>query len=197
MNTLQSTRRFHFLGLFALMVSLALGSFWLVEAMRRNTDDLIPNGERIDPDLYVEKFNYVKIGETGEALYHVSGDRLTHNPKDDTYDVAHPVVFNLKNNETPTTVRSDRAKVNNDGSKIHMYDDVQMHRPASKKSEELDVKSSYMLVLPDDEIAQTDKEVNIMLGKSILIGTGMVSNNATRELTLMSKVHGTYQAPVR
>jgi lipopolysaccharide export system protein LptC len=39
--------------------------------------------------------------------------------------------------------------------------------------------------------------VEITLGQSKLTGTGMMANNATRELRLTSNVHGTYQASAR
>jgi lipopolysaccharide export system protein LptC len=52
-------------------------------------------------------------------------------------------------------------------------------------------------VLPDDDVVQTDKPVEITMGQSKLNGTGMFANNATRELRLSSNVHGTYQARVR
>jgi lipopolysaccharide export system protein LptC len=44
---------------------------------------------------------------------------------------------------------------------------------------------------------KTDKPVVITTGQAKLTGTGMVANNATRELHLTSNVHGTYQAPAR
>ena len=40
-------------------------------------------------------------------------------------------------------------------------------------------------------------QAEITLGRSVLTGVGMLANNATREFRLMSKVHGTYQPPVR
>ncbi len=49
--------------------------------------------------------------------------------------------------------------------------------------------------MPDDDVMQTDKPVEIILGSSRLTGTGMVANNATRQLHLSSNVHATYQPP--
>jgi lipopolysaccharide export system protein LptC len=54
-----------------------------------------------------------------------------------------------------------------------------------------------MLLLPDEDVMQTDKPVEILFGQSKLTGTGMFANNATRELRVSSNVHGTYQVPAR
>jgi lipopolysaccharide export system protein LptC len=52
-----------------------------------------------------------------------------------------------------------------------------------------------MLVLPDDDVVQTNKPVEIALGTSVLTGTGMYVNNATREFKLMHKVRGVFYPP--
>lgn len=198
MNDARGARRFRLAMIMALMIALALGSFWLLEVMRRSSGDFVPNVARTEPDFYVEKFSYVKVSKTGDSRYHISGARLTHNPQDDSYDIELPVINNNGNgNAAPMTVRAERARVESDNSKVHLYENVQMDRPASANSEPLHVSSEYMLVLPDDDVVQTDKPVQITMGQSKLNGTGMFANNATREFRLSSNVHGTYQARVR
>jgi lipopolysaccharide export system protein LptC len=168
-----------------------------LEVIRRSADDYSPTAARTAPDFYIDNFSYVKMTDTGAAHYHVSGDKLTHNPQDDSYDVLHPVMKSLTPDRPPTTLRSDRAQINSDGSRMHMYDNVHLDRPATPRSERLQVQSEYMLVLPDDEVAETDKPAHITLGESTLTGVGMYVNNATRELRLASNVQGTYRAPAR
>jgi lipopolysaccharide export system protein LptC len=198
MSPTQSTRRFRLVAILALMIALALGSFLVLEVMRRSAADFVPNIARSEPDFYVENFSYVKMSSTGEARYHISGTRLTHNPKDDSYDIQQPLLSNLStSNPAPTTLRAEHARVDSDYSKVHLYDNVHMNRPASPTTEPLHVKSEYLLVLPDDDVVQTDKPVDITLGRSTLTGSGMFINNATREFRLSSNVHGTYQAPTR
>lgn len=197
MNDARTAQRFRLAVILALLMALGLGSFWLYEIMRRATDEALPNSARKEPDFYVENFSYIKISPTGKAQYHVSGSRLTHNPQDESYDMVLPVVRNVNNTAPPMTIRSERATANNDNSELHLYDNVHLDRPASPQNEALHVTSEYMLVLPDDDIVKTDKPVEITLGTSKLTGTGMLANNATRELHLANNVHGTYQAPAR
>lgn len=179
------------------LVVLALASFWLYEVMRRATDTVVPNPERNEPDFYVEKFSYVKLSKTGAAQYHLAGERLTHNPQDDSYDIVKPVVSNIRNADAPMTIHAERARVNSDNSQVHLYENVRMDRPASATTEPIRIRTEYMLVLPDDDVMKTDKPVEIITDRATLKGTGMVANNATREFNLTSKVHGTYQAAAR
>lgn len=189
--------RFRIAALLLPMIALALGSFWLLEVMRRDSGDAGPGAARTEPDFYVENFNYVKLARNGKVEYHFSGERLTHNPQDDSYDIRHPVVVSVGNGPAPMTMRSERAHVNSDSSQVHLHDNVHMDRPASQDSVHMHMTSEYLLVLPDDDVMRTDKPVQINYDKSVLNGTGMFVNNATREFKLASNVHGTYQAPAR
>lgn len=197
MNGTRSAWRFRILTILALMIALALGSFWLLEVMRRAINDFVPKATRSEPDFYVENFNYVKLSPSGQVQYHFAGARLTHNPQDDSYDVQQPVVSSVSPQRAPMTMRSERAHVNSDNSRIQMYDNVHIDRPASEQSGHLHITSEYMLLLPDDDVMETDKPVVITLDQSRLTGTGMFADNATREFSLASNVHGTYQAPPR
>lgn len=197
MNNTRAARRFRLTMLLALLIALALGSFWLYEVMRRAADDAEPERVRKEPDFYVENFSYIKMGPSGKAQYHFSGARLTHNPQDDSYDIAQPVVNNLDSAKPPMTIRSQRATLNNDNSEVHLYDNVRLDRPASPANEAMQVRSEYLLLLTEEDVVKTDRPVDITMGQSKLTGTGMVANNATRELHLTSNVHGTYQAPAR
>lgn len=198
MSDVRATRRFRLLMIMAPMIALALGSFWLLEVMRRGSEDFIPNSDRTEPDFYVEKFSYAKMSKTGEVQYQMSGARLTHNPQDDSYDIQQPVVRKLgSSNQAPMTVSAERGHVNSDNTKVDLHDNVRMDRPASPGSERLQVKSEHLVVLPDEDVIRTDKPVEITVGQSKLSGVGMYANNATRELRMSSNVHGTYQAPAR
>ncbi len=179
------------------LIALTLGSFWLYQVMNRATEDMLPKQQRSEPDFYVEKFSFVKMGEDGKAQYHFSGARLTHNPLDDSYDVTLPVLNNLGDGKGSTTIRAERASINSDYSRVQMFDNVQMDRPATANSEAFHAHSEYLLALPDDDVLETPDPVEITQGLAHLTGTGMHLNNSTREFSLASKVRGTYQAPRR
>jgi lipopolysaccharide export system protein LptC len=197
MKDRRSIWQFRVLAISIPLIALALGSFWLLEVMRRSASDFFPAPQRSEPDFYVENFNYVKIAKSGKAEYHFSGDRLTHNPQDDSYDIVRPVVRSLSDEETPTVMYADRGRISDNNSEVHMYDNVHVDRQASGTSEHMHLESDYMLLLPDADVMKTHRPVVITVGESVLTGTGMVANNATRQYRLASNVHGTYQVPPR
>ena len=184
-------RRFGALPLLLLAAVLALGSFWLLEVMRKSGKETGPSAARVDPDYYVENFNFVRLSATGEAQYNISGKRMVHNPADDTHTVELPVINSLSRERPPMTARADRARIEPDATRVHMYDKVRIDRPKTPTSTLFHLESDYLLVLPDEDIMRTDKPVRMTLGDSQLNGTGMVANNATGEVQLASRVQAT------
>lgn len=195
MNAARSATRFRLAVILALSAALALGSFWVLEVMRRAVDVANPTTPSSEPDYYVENFNFQRMSKTGEARYNISGKRLTHYPADDSHLIEQPVVHSLSTERPAITGTADRAIVDNTSSKLHLYDNVHIDRPATASDQHFHLTSNYLLLLPDEDIMQTNQPAVITLGESTLRGSGMWANNATRELRLSGNVHATYQAP--
>ncbi|HEX2604453.1 MAG TPA: LPS export ABC transporter periplasmic protein LptC [Oxalicibacterium sp.] len=178
--------------LIVVSAALALGSLWFVQVMQHKSEDMFPAKQRTEPDYYVEKFNFVRTGPNGDAHYTLSGTRMTHNPQDDSYFIDNPVMHSYSNTRPPMLIRSDTATVENDSTEVHMHDNVLVDRPAGPNSPHFQLKSNYLLALPDEDIVKTPNPVQIVQGTSTLTGTGMFANNATGEFRLSGNVHGHY-----
>ena len=73
-----------------------------------------------------------------------------------------------------------------------MYENVMADRPPSPKTDHFHLKTEYLLILPDDDVLQTDRAAELTLGSARLTGIGMYANNATRQFRLSQRVHGIY-----
>lgn len=186
-----SANRFQLGMILAVILLLALGSFWLLDVMRRSMDDNTPLTQRTEPDYYVEQFNFVRLAQTGQTRYHISGERLVHYPQDDSYEISRPVMKNLSEKRPITTIVAERAKSNTDMSQVQLFSNVKMDRPASASSQYLQLTSDYLMVLPDEDVVKTNRPVKIISGTNVLTGTGMFANQATGIFKLESQVHGT------
>lgn len=192
----RSLNRFRLTVVIVLSVVITLGSFWILEVMRRGIIDSTPDSPRSEPDFYVENFNFVRMAQSGEAQYLISGKRLIHNPVNDSYEVEMPVVNSLSKQRPPMSIRAKRAMIEGDYTKVHLYNDVEIDRPATPTAQHFQLRSEYLLLLPDEDVMTSDLPVDMTLGTSRLKGIGMYANNATRELRLSNNVHATYQPPL-
>src|ERR1700741_2372872 len=104
--------------IFALVVAaaMALGSLWVREVMQRGADDASASGVRTDPDYFVDNFRFVKTALTGQARYSVTGERMTHYPKEDSYEITAPVVKSLSTDKPSITMTAKRGTSNSDAS---------------------------------------------------------------------------------
>ncbi len=87
----------------------------------------------------------------------------------------------------------ERAHANSDASQVEMFGNVHIDRPESKMAQHFHLKSEYLLLLPDDDIMETDKPVDIVQGAAEISGTGMYANNATMAFSLAHDVHTVVQ----
>lgn len=185
-----SANRFHLWVILAIVMMLALGSFWLLDVIRRGMDDTTPAAKRTEPDYYVEQFNFVRLAKTGQARYHVSGARMVHYPQNDSFEISRPVMKGLSDKRPTTTIVADRAVSNSDMSEVQLFGNVKIDRPASPVSNHLQLTSDHLLVLPDEDVMKTDRPVKLISGVNVLTGIGMFANQATGEFRLASRVNG-------
>lgn len=189
------TGRLRIWTLAALAAALALVSLWVAEVTRNRTEDAMPSRAKTTPDYYVDGFRVVQMAKNGQPSYTVSGKKMTHFPADDSAVIDKPVLHSLGAEKPVMSIVADRARSVEDNTKVHLYGNVRAERPATPKDERLLITSEYMMVLPEEDIVQTDKPVTIRLGQSVIRGAGMVANNATRQVEVTGNVRSTYIAP--
>lgn len=189
----RTTQRIRLTIIVVVLITLALTSFWLLQTMQKDSNGAPAAHTRNKPDYYVEKFNYVKMSETGQPRYDITGDKMLHFPQDDSFEVTQPVATSLDPKKASMTLRAERAHIEDNNSKVHLIDNVRVERAAFGTREAMQLQTQYLLLLPDEDLAKTNQPVEITLGQSVMTGTGMVINNATQQLQLHHDVRGTYQ----
>jgi lipopolysaccharide export system protein LptC len=192
-----SAQRLRIIMFITLLVALLLGSFWILKLVHQGDDTV--GSQRIPgkPDYYIEEFKYVKMAVNGRPRYDISGERMTHLPDTDSYEVTMPVFTSLDSNKAPMTLRSKRGFIEDNQTKIHLYENVRANREPFKNSQRMQLTSEYLLLLPDANIIKTDKPVEITMGSSVMNSTGMTANNELQELRLLNNVRGTYRQDMR
>jgi lipopolysaccharide export system protein LptC len=179
----RTAHRWRLLALMLVGVFFAFGSFWLVQVMRGGDEAQNVNVGN-DPDYIVDNFSFVRMSETGQPRYVISGERLTHRPADNTSVIDKPVLQSMSVDHPRMTITANNAHVNQDQNQIDLTGNVDISRPGSKTTQPLRIRTEALTVLPDEDIAKTDKPIDMKLGTSSVTGVGMVANNATQQVTL-------------
>jgi len=176
-----------------LMLALAAASLWLERAVQAPERD--SSGKtRHDPDFIAEDFGISKLDASGKPEYSLSAARMLHYPDDDSTDIVAPHLVQRHGDDTPIVIRADRGLISKGGDEASLFGNVVVVREAGRGRSELRVQTEYLQVVPDQDIARTDKPVTITEGRSRLSGVGMEFNNKTRQFALLSQVKGTLDA---
>ena len=170
----------------------ALGTFWLVQVTNRSGMQLQADARSNEPDYIVERFSFVRMSQTGQPSYLISGARLTHRPLDDASDVELPFVRSLAPGQPLMTMRAERAHIDQGNSRVQLRGQVKVDRPAGPAVQKMTLATPALTIFPDLDRMETDQPVEMTLGSSLLTGTGMVANNATRQVEIAQRLHITY-----
>lgn len=181
-----------FSGLFPvfLLAVLAALTYWLDKAVQ--SPEVLTDKQPVhNPDFTVEKLLATRMdvsGRISETLYAV---KMVHFPDDDSTELEQPRFVSLKRG-TPLTITSKRARVSSNGGNIYFHDDVRATRAAQGGTGALVMVTDYLHVLPDDNIAKTDRRVTISDNSMHIEAMGMELNSETRVLKLNAGVKGVY-----
>lgn len=183
----RTAHRWRLLLLMLFAVFCAFGSFWLVQVMQGEENGPGFNAGN-EPDYIVDNFSWVRMSEAGKPRYVISGERLTHHPADNTSDIVKPVVQSMTVQHPRMTMTAERGHVDQNRNQIDLAGNVDIQRPGAAAgpgmvaSQPMRIRTESVTLLTDEEIAKTDKPVQITLGAASMTGVGMTVNNATQQM---------------
>ena len=173
-----------------LMLFLAALTLWLriaVEAPERSGNGHL----RHDPDAIIDNFTVTRLNEQGVVQYTLAANRMLHFADDDSTELAAPRVAKLGAGPT-VTITAERGTVTRDGEEAFFHGNVVVVRAATPEREELRMRTEYLHVLPEKNMARTDRAVTITEGRSVLSGVGMEFDENARRFALLSQVRGRF-----
>lgn len=187
----RTAHRWRLLWVMLVGVFFAFGSFWLLQVMHGDEGGPQAAGRSTEPDYIVDNFSFVRMSETGQPRYVVSGSRLTHRPIDDVSEIEQPVVQSMTTDHPRTTMHAKRARVLNEQNQVDLIGSVDVQRPPGPNTQPMRLRTEALTVLPDEEIMKTDQPVELTLGGATVHAVGMQANNATQQVHLDGRGHFT------
>ncbi|HTD91346.1 MAG TPA: LPS export ABC transporter periplasmic protein LptC [Burkholderiales bacterium] len=170
---------------------LAALTYWLDQAVQN------PAAEREkllvhDPDFMIEKLVATRMDDNGRIRDTLQASRMVHFPDDDSTELTLPRFVSVARG-TPLAVTSKQALVSSNGSDLYFQGDVHATRAPQAGKSTLLVVTDYLHLMPDDNIAKTDRHVTISDANMSIDAIGMELNNETRILKLNAGVRGVYR----
>lgn len=174
-----------------LLAALAALTFWLDQAVQLPA----ANGslaKRHDPDYFVDGLSALKMNPDGKVSYTLSAEKMVHFPDDDTTRLTKPRWVSLGSGKPPVTITAEQALVSSNGEHVYFEDNVRVVREPGGKQSRLVLETIFLHVIPDQDIARTDRPVKITDANTVVNAVGLELNSETRVLKLLSNVKGVY-----
>lgn len=178
------------LGLLVLLVAL---TFWLNRLVQPG-ESKKDGSERHDPDLIVENFSARKLGLDGAVRYTLIARKMMHYPDDDSSELEAVSFQGTDPGQPSISATSQRGQILAGGDKVIMEGQVVIEAAAGKTTPAWRLTTPRLVLLPDDNIAQSDAGVQIQSSEGNASAASFVLNTETRVLT-MQRVKAIYQRP--
>jgi len=181
-----------------LLGALAALTYWL-DAQVKTPGAPRDGSARHDPDLYIEDFRALTLDSQGRMLQMVSAKRARHFGDDQSTEFESPSMVMTEPGQPVFRVTADRGRLTGDREDAYFTGNVRAVReggPAGRSGDTngpLTVTTEYLHVMPDRELARTDKAVTIEDPRGIIRAVGLEIDNKARTVKLNSNVRGTLQ----
>ncbi len=168
-------------------MAFAVGSFWLLTIMQGNEVEMHAAAMRNEPDYIVEKFSFVRMSDSGAPHYIFSGAKLTHRPVDDASDVELPQLQAMNPGQPVTTISAKQARIMHADNVVHLQGNVSVVRPSAPGVQNMTLTTESLTVLPDEDRMETEKAIDMVLGRNTVRGVGMQADNATQKMHISAQ----------
>jgi len=178
-----------------LLGGLAALSYWL-DAQVQPPAPRRDGSTRHDPDIIAEGVRVLKLDPEGRPLQMLTARRAEHFMDDQTTDFHEVTLAETRQGKPPFSITANLATLTGDRENVYFKGHVRAVReatPATGKepaSGPLTIATEFLHVLPNQEIARTDKAVTITDPRGIINATGMEADSKARTIKFKSGVSG-------
>ena len=147
------------------------------------------SSKRHDPDFIVNNFSAMTLNELGTPRFIVAAQKMVHYPDDSTTILEAPRLTSLSPGSPTLYASATSGSISGKGDEIFLRDDVKITRAASATQSEMVITTTYLHVLPELDLADTDQPVTLADANNRIKAVGMHINNKTRVINLLAQVN--------
>lgn len=157
--------------LVALFVATA-ASTWLLKYLTEEPADIATEIYH-DPDYYMEDFTTVTMEEDGAPKNKLYAVYMAHYPDDDTTELLQPKMEIFRADRPPLLITAEKGWVTANNEVILLRGDVRLWEDNEFGERTLQVDTTEVRILMNDEYAETDQPTRIKSNRSTITGRGM------------------------
>lgn len=169
------------------LIALLLLTLWLDSVLQhpRLQQD---NDLQQEVDYIIENLEGIQVNHELEQNRFFSADKLTHYSTEDITQLEHVRFTSIEPDKPLLRVTSDWAELTKDGDDIFLTENVFIIRGEDLDKDKVTMLTDFLHLIPDTDIAKTDRPVTVIRMNSVLNAVGLFMNNQTGEILMQSRV---------
>lgn len=156
----------------ALLIGAAVFSAWLLNWLSADTGAAVRTDAQ-GPDYYMEDFTTLTMDRDGKPRNKLWAEYMAHYPHDDSTELVKPRMAIYRENEPPLYIDAEKGRVEGDDDIILLYGIVKMREYDETGDPVLEVSTTNVKVLLEEEYAETDNHATIVTNTAVITGMGM------------------------
>jgi lipopolysaccharide export system protein LptC len=150
---------------------------------------------RHDPDYIIDNFTATSLDNQGKIRFVMSAKKMLHYPDDDTTQLTEPRLASMTSEYPPVRMTAETGEISSKGEDVYLRSNVVIVRPAYANKSELTFNTSYLHVMPNKNIADTDQAVTVTDANITHHAVGMELDNNAHVVKFLSQVRTVYEPP--
>ncbi len=171
--------------LLIMLVLIALLTFWVTNAV-------VPiitsqgNDMHQKPDYIIENLSGIRANHESTVQRNFSAKKLLHYLDGDVTYMEKPYFANIEIQKPIMRVKADKARLSGEGENVYLTGNVKVLR--GEDSEKITMMTSYLHLIPGENIAKTNKTVVFSRKNTTINAVGLELDNHTGIVQLLSRV---------
>ncbi|GJL74075.1 MAG TPA: LPS export ABC transporter periplasmic protein LptC [Nitrosomonas sp.] len=180
-------RRSYFNFYFILFIGLGALTFWLDKVTKPLSTETGTDFLQL-PDYIIEDLSGLRIdhNNTVHRVFHAK--KMFHYLSQDLTQLEQVYFINTKPEKPPFRVYADHAEIHGNGEDIFLNGNVTVMRGDDDNKGKITMKTDTLHLIPDEDMAKTDKNVTISRMNTTIHATGLQLDNQTGMIELLSRV---------
>jgi lipopolysaccharide export system protein LptC len=178
-----------------LLGALAALTYWLDAQIQAPA--VRDGNARHDPDILVERFRAVNLGDDGRPQQVLEARTAKHFPDDGVTEFTEPRLALTYAGRARFAVEAQRGRLSGDRENVYFEGAVKAVRDVEtqdgKTTGPITLSTELLHVMPREDKVTTDQPVTIVEPRVTIRATGMVLNDRDKTVVLRSDVRGTIQ----
>ena len=176
------------------LLLLLAATYWL-SLQVQSPDSGSKKSMRHDPDYIMDNFTATTLDKQGKVRFVMSAQKMMHYPDDDRTYLDAPRLMSMAAEHPAMQMTALNGEVSSKGDELFLRNNVVIVRPAYANKSELTLRTSYLHIVPNKDIADTDQAVTLEDARVTLNAIGMEMDNKAHTVKFLSQVKTVYEPP--